>query len=97
MIQLCLCQGFRSEFAWILINTGLVLERGIKARLSWKSEMQYWVHETLHLMLVPYPDGIILEPFVGTGQQSEMDISEGWDSRNRSRRRKSGLHGLPVG
>lgn len=60
--------------------------------MSWKSEMQCWGCEILHLMLVSYPDGIILEPFVSTGQQSEMDIPEGWDSRNK--RRKSGL---PVG
>lgn len=40
-------------------------------------------------MLVSYPDGIILEPFVSTGQQSDMDIPEGWDSR--SKRRKSRL------
>lgn len=51
--------------------------------------MQCWGCEILHLMLVSYPDGIILEPFVSTGQQSEMDIPEGWDSRNK--RRKSGL------
>lgn len=62
-----------------------------------KCEMQCWGHEILHLMLLSYPGGIILEPFVGTGQQSEMDIPEGWDSRNRNRRRKSGLCELPVG
>lgn len=79
-MELCLCQGFSSEFAWILIN-----ERGIKAGLSWKSERQCGGHEILHLTLVSYPDSIILEPFVSTGQQSEMDIPVGWNSRNRNR------------
>lgn len=61
------------------------MKGGIKAGLSWKSERQCGGHEILHLTLVSYPDSIILEPFVSTGQQSEMDIPVGWNSRNRNR------------
>lgn len=64
--------------------------------ISWKSEMQCWGGEILHFMLISYPDGIMLEPFVSTGQQREVDIPGSWDSRNRNGRRKSRLHELHV-
>lgn len=59
--------------------------------------MQCWGAEILHLILASCPDCIMLELFVSTGQQSEVGISEGWDSRNRNGRRKSRLCELPVG
>lgn len=42
------------------------------------------------ILLVSYPDGIMLEPFVSTGQQSEMPVPEGWDIRNRNGGEKAG-------